>query len=188
MKKIFKITLLTILATILVVSTVGCKEVSDQAAKAIVKSLVEQSYELNVIYFGEGMEGQEPENEGDMYVPVAGSSNYTSYLALVEKTRQVFSEAYSNDMISVAFNGESGAIGSSAIFARYLEYEGYLHVRREIDGIEVAKYDFTTIEIVKNSKRFIIAKIKTTDTDKPELVEITLINEENGWRIDSATY
>ena len=28
----------------------------------------------------------------------------------------------------------------------------------------------------------------TTNFDKNEYVEITLINEDNGWRIDSATY
>ena len=59
---------------------------------------------------------------------------------------------------------------------------------RNIEGIEVAKYDYSTTEIIKNSKRFIIAKIKTTNLEKNEYVEITLINEENGWRIDSATY
>ena len=188
MKKLIKILLPYILTTIMVVSMVGCKGESEAMAITIVNNLVQQSYELNVIYFGEGMEAQEPENELDLYVPVRGSSNYTSYLALANRTREIFSEAYSNSIISLAFNGESGALGSTAVYARYIEYEGYLSVRRDIEGIEVAKYDLTTTEIIKNSKNFIIAKIKTRDTNKPEFVEITLINEKNGWRIDSATY
>lgn len=188
MKKFLKVISLTMLAILILASIGGCKDVDDKTAISIVNNLVQQSYELNVIYFGEGMEPQEPENESDLYIPVAGSSNYTSYLALSERTRQIFSEAYSNDMISLAFDGEAGAIGSTAVYARYIEYEGYLSVRKDIEGIEVAKYDFTTTEIIKNSKKFIIAKIKTIDKDKPQYVEITLINEENGWRIDSATY
>lgn len=188
MKKIFKITLLTILITLTVFSIVGCKEVDDKTAISIANSLIKQSYELNVIYFGEGLDKQETDDDSDLYVPVAGSSNYTSYLALANRTREIFSEAYSNSIISLAFNGESGAIGSEAIYARYIEFEGYLSVRRDIEGIEIAKYDFTTTELVKNSSRFIIVKVKAINTDKPEYVEITLINEDNGWRIDSATY
>lgn len=188
MKNIVKAILLAVLAALMLASMVGCKEVSNSTAINIVNNLVQQSYELNVIYFGEGMEAQEIENESDLYAPVRGNSNYTSKLALMEKTRQIFSEAYSSNMIELAFEGEAGAIGSSAVYARYIEFEGYLFVRRDIDGIEVAKYDFTTTKILKNSKKFIIAKIKTKNTDKPEYVEITLINEKNGWRIDSATY
>ncbi len=188
MKKIFKITILTILTVLMAVGTVGCKAVDDKTAVSIVNMLVEQSYELNVIYFGDGLDKQEAENENDLYVPVAGSSNYTSKVELVRRTKEIFSQSYSASIIKTAFEGEMGAIGSTAVYARYIEFEDYLSVRRDIEGIEVAKYDFTTTEILKNSKRFIIAKIKTTDTDAPQFVEITLINEENGWRIDSATY
>ena len=188
MKKLFKILLLTMLATLMVVSLVGCKDVDNKTAISIANSLIRQSYELNVIYFGDGMEAQEPENEEDLYAPVRGSSNYTTKLSLVERTREIFSSEYASDMIDIAFNGEMGAVGSSAIYARYIEFEGYLSVRRDIEGIEVAKYDYTTTEIIKNSKRFIRVKIKTTNLEKNEFVEITLINEKNGWRIDSATY
>ena len=188
MKKSFKILILTVLTVLMTVSMVSCKTVSDESAVHIVNALVEKSYELNVIYFGEGLDMQETENDSDLYVPVVGSSNYTSKLALVEKTREVFSSSYASDIIKTAFEGQMGAIGSTAVYARYIEYEGYLSVRRDIEGIEVAKYDFTTTEIIKNSKKFIVAKIKTRDIENPQFVEITLINEENGWRIDSATY
>lgn len=188
MKKIFKITLLIILTAIMVVSMVGCKEVDNTTARAIVNMLVEQAYELNDIYFGDGLEPIVDDETNDLYVPVNSNSNFTTKVELIERTREIFSSSYSSSMIEIAFEGEGGAIGSSAVYARYIEYEGYLSVRRDIKGIEVAKYDFTTTEILKNSKKFIVAKIKTTDTDKPQFVEITLINEENGWRIDSATY
>ena len=176
-----------ILIVIFAVSIVGCKSVSDNEAKAIFNTLVKESYELNVIYFGEGLKPQVTDKDS-LYIPVQGSENYTAKLPLVERTREIFSTDYATDIIKTAFEGESGVIGSSAIYARYIEYEGYLSVRKDIEGIEIAKYDYSTTEIIKNSNRFIIAKIKTTNLEKNQYVEITLINEDNGWRIDSATY
>lgn len=176
-----------ILIVIFAVSIVGCKSVSDIEAKAIFNTLVKESYELNVIYFGEGLKPQVTDKDS-LYIPVQGSENYTAKLPLVERTREIFSTDYASDIIKTAFEGESGVVGSSAIYARYIEYEGYLSVRKDIEGIEIAKYDYSTTEIIKNSNRFIIAKIKTTNLEKNQYVEITLINEDNGWRIDSATY
>lgn len=186
MKSFIKI-ISVILIVIFAVSITGCKSVSDSEAKAIFNTLVKESYELNVIYFGEGLKPQATD-EDSLYIPVQGSENYTAKLPLVERTREIFSTDYASDIIRTAFEGESGVLGSSAVYARYIEYEGYLSVRRDIEGIEVAKYDYSTTEIIKNSRRFIIAKIKTTNLEKNEYVEITLINEDDGWRIDSATY
>lgn len=188
MKSIIKMMSL-ILIVIFTISIAGCtSKVSEEEAKAIFNTIVKESYELNVIYFGEGLKPQIPEDENDLYVPVQGSENYTAKLPLVERTREIFSTDYASDIIKTAFEGEIGAIGSSAIYARYIEYDGYLSVRRNIKGVEVAKYDYTTTEIIKISSRFIVAKIKTNNLEKNEYVEITLINEEDGWRIDSATY
>ena len=188
MKRLFKITMLAVLATLMVVSMAGCRDVDDKTAISIANSLISQSYELNVIYFGDGIEYQEPDNEDALYAPVRGSSNYTTKLSLVERTREIFSTDYASDIIKTAFEGETGAVGSSAVYARYIEFEGYLSVRRNIEGIEVAKYDFSTTELIKNSSKFIIVKVKTANLEKNQFVEITLINEDNGWRIDSATY
>ncbi len=186
MKNFLKV-MSVILIVIFAISIIGCKSVRDSEAKAIFNTLVKESYELNVIYFGDGLEPQVSEDDS-LYLPVSGSENYTAKLPLVERTREIFSSDYASDVIKTAFEGEMGAVGSTAVYARYIEYEGYLSVRRDIEGIEIAKYDYSTTEIIKNSSRFIIAKIKTTNLEKNEYVEITLINEENGWRIDSATY
>ena len=49
---------------------------------------------------------------------------------------------------------------------------------------KVATYRYDNIEITKISKRFIEANIYTSDN---ELVEVTLIKENNEWRLDSIT-
>ena len=53
-------------------------------------------------------------------------------------------------------------------------------------GFKVNKYDTETIEIKKISRRFIEAYI--TSENGEETILVTLILEENGWRIDSPTY
>ena len=187
MKKTIKIVALTVLIAILSFSTVGCKKIDDVTARDIVNALVEDSYELNKIYFGKGLQMQESDSE-NLYIHVAGNSNYTSRRALEKRTREVFSSDYASDIIDIAFNGSGGAYGSDAVLARYIEFDDYLHVRRDIDGIEVARYDLTKTEITKVSNRFIRARLRLLDEGKEKFVEIVLINEENGWRIDSATY
>ena len=122
--KLFVKIMSLILIAIFAVSIVGCKSVSDTEAKAIFNTLVKESYELNVIYFGEGLEPQIPEQESDLYAPVKGSENYTAKLPLIERTREIFSSDYASDIIKTAFEGEAGAVGTTAVFARYVEDEG----------------------------------------------------------------
>lgn len=195
MKSIIRMTTL-ILIVVIAISIGGCSScsscgcgatLSEEEAKTVFNTLVNESYELNVIYFGEGLKPQLNE-EDSLYIPVQGSENYTAKLPLVERTKEIFSSDYASDIIKTAFEGEMGVLGSSAIYARYIEYDGYLSVRKDIKGVKVAKYDYSTTEIVKISNRFIVANIKTNNLENNEYVEITLINEEDGWRIDSATY
>ena len=198
MKTIIRMTTL-ILIVLIAISIGGCSScsscsscgcgatLSEEEATTIFNTIVNESYELNVIYFGEGLKPQVTDDDS-LYVPVQGSENYTAKLPLIERTREIFSSDYASDIIKTAFEGEMGVIGSSAIYARYIEYDGYLSVRTDIKGVEVAKYDYSTTEIIKISNRFIVAKIKTNNLENNEYVEITLINEEDGWRIDSATY
>jgi len=189
MKKLIKITAIMLIAVI-AISMVGCKAVDENGAKLIVKSLIESSYELNEIYYGKGLMPQATDSEDDnsLYIPVAGNENYQSRDELVNRTYEIFSDDLAESMIDMAFNGAQGAIGSTLVMARYIEYYGKLNVRRNIDGIEIAKYDFSTIEIEKNSRRFIRAKIKIKNSEKSEYAEITLINEDDGWRLDKNTF
>ncbi|MBO5286864.1 MAG: hypothetical protein J6B34_01935 [Clostridia bacterium] len=187
-KRIIGISLSIMLILSFCISIVGCgNKVSEETAVSLVKTLVNESYFLNVAYFGNGLEYLEEDiEENNLYAPVSPSESCTTKKQLVEKTRKIFSSSYASSMIETAFNGVKDATGTSAIYARYMVYDGdRLYVYREIEGIEINKYDFSKIEITKISGSFIQANMFT---EKGDTVNITVINENGEWRLDSATY
>jgi hypothetical protein len=61
-------------------------------------------------------------------------------------------------------------------------------VRKDYDNIldEVEKYDTSTLEIKKNNRREIRATVQ--NVDKTAEIEVVLVYEADGWRLDSPTY
>ncbi|MGM9665136.1 MAG: hypothetical protein ACI3XX_01185 [Eubacteriales bacterium] len=183
---------LTSLVLLLALATLtSCSDkVSKEEAAAEVTRLVKESYELNVIYFGEGLpytEDTEDEDGKNLYAPVAEDASFVTKEALTYKTRTVFSKDYAASMIETAFQGGVAPNGS-VLYARYIvSSDGKLTVYKNIKGIEkeVNEYDYSTVTITKISKRFIKANITSTGG---KVVEVILINQDGEWRIDSPTY
>ncbi len=180
-----------ILLAVLCLTFIGCQinQNSKKAisAKTILNTLVYESYELNVIFYGEGLQYHEPEGD-ELYAQVLSSEKYKTKSQLEEATAEIFSSDYTKSIINTAFIGDQGGISGTVNFARYIESYECLTARVDYKPIKIAEYDFSTTVITKISSKFIQGKIMTTNFDKNEYVEITLINEKNGWRIDSATY
>ena len=164
---------------------VSCSgKVSEEEAISEVTRLVKESYELNVIYFGDGLPYEDDGDEKNLYAPVAKDAAFTTKAELLDKTRKVFSESNVTEMAEIAFQG--GSIGSTVAYPRYITgSDGKLTVYKGIKGIEVNEYDYSTVLITKISKRFIEANITAKDG---EVVEVILINQNGEWRIDSPTY
>ena len=161
-------------------------KVSEEEAISEVTRLVKESYELNVIYFGDGLPYEDDGDERNLYAPVAEDAPFVTKEALTYKTRTVFSKDYAASMIETAFQGGVAPNGVSVLYARYIvSSDGKLTVYKRIKGIEVNEYDYSTVSITKISKKFIEAKITAKDG---EVVEVILINQNGEWRIDSPTY
>lgn len=189
MKKVISYLLLIITVLSLCVCFTSCSRVDDVEAKSIVTRLVQASYELNIIFYGEGLE-----TDGDMdstYSWVSENAKYKTKDALVKKTKEIYSNDYSNDMIDVAFGSNVGSYES----ARYRStYDKSLLLKKNSEYLkneEIATYDFKSIQILKNSRTFIVANIMTNNFgENNKWVEITLIYDDTveDWRLDSATY
>lgn len=190
MKRIIALALMVILAISLVPALASCKRVDDNEAKEIITELVSESYALNEIYFGQGLKHEITEDDKGNYIRVSEDALYTKKKPLVDKTKEIFSEDYAQGIISSAFVGNSGGIDSTAAYARYVEdFDGVLTILRDSVVVEeIAKYDFSTIRIIKNSKNLIIARITTSNLDKSIEVQIQFVYENEAWKIDSATY
>jgi hypothetical protein len=200
------ISIIVLMLTILsVVSLSACtKKLSKDEATSKVAELVEASYELNVIVFGEGLEYIETEeSKNSRYALVKENEKYNSIKDIRDAIEKVFSEDYSRVMETTAFVGVQGAYGSASVPERYIENsQGFLVLKNDIvldgnvdvngdkqeigyNGMKVLKYDPSTIEIVKISKRFIEANITSQNGEATILV--TLILENGEWRLDSPT-
>lgn len=168
----------------------GCQRASDSEAKEIIKELVMASYDFNVIYFGNGLKHDES-SELD-YIPVDKDALYRSEEELKAATKEIFSNEYSQTLVTSAFvGGESGIEGTGA-YPRYIEgTDGVLTIRKNSDVLqaEIATYDYSTISIVKNTRDEIIARITTNNLgNNNQEVQIYFVYEDDAWKIDSATY
>lgn len=189
-KGFLKIFLSTILIAIFAISAVGCSDVEEGEAKELVENLLTEAYELNEIYYGHGLEYRDDGNPNSIYKPVKETETYVLKSKLVEKTREVFSETYADSLIEMAFNGVQSEINQNSVQSRYMVMgdfgdELYVNINYVPVVKEIAKYDFSTIEIGKISGSFIEATVKTVDGIT---VDVTLINEDDVWRLDSGTY
>ena len=184
-----KIKSLLSLAMVIVMlfSLVSCeKKVEENEAKVLVKNLVSESCKLNEILYGKGMEYEKSEDGkySTIYSRVKDDAPFKTRKELEKEIKEVFTAAYANSLVSHAFTLTTGLFGENS-YPRYQEgSDKVLTVMRDYQAREITQYNFDTIKIEKCRKNKIVATILSTEN---ELVEIYLIREVNGWRLDSAT-
>lgn len=188
------------LLVILTFSGCGCAKISEEEAKLEIKKLVDASYDLNVIIYGEGLPYYErTDTINQLYAPVADTAKYKSISNLKVDIRKTFSESYSKILEATAFEGQEGVEFGYHNQPRYIEVLGELMVLKdfynvdfdsdkygEYEGIKVQKYNTNVIKIVKISKRFVEGEI--TSVDGRTTIRVTLVLENGEWRLDSPTY
>ena len=124
----------------------GCMpqyDVSEVPAAA--KELIEASYEINTIFFGEGLPtiGYDGSDElmGDSYSVLTEDSPYKTEAEIKEAALKVYTEEYCAFLFEKAFigqevdfsNDDDSVVEVVQIPARYLTYEGELIVRNVED-------------------------------------------------------
>lgn len=203
-KRIISVLLLalTLIATL---SASGCtKKLSRDEATNYIKDLVEKSYEINVIVFGEGLEHlDEKDKDYPLYSPIIENEKYNSISDIRLAIRKVYSSEYARNLEEIAFVGAQSGIEGTTLYPRYIEnIEGELCILNDYtildyenesgekyEGIKVLKYDPSTVEITKISRRFVEANVQSYD--KTTTIKVTLIRQEvNGefeWRLHSPT-
>ena len=189
------------LMVVLTFSVCGCtKKLSEEEATAQIERLIELSYEINEIVYGEGLAYYDRiDTQASLYAPVENTEKYDSTGDIKLAIRRVFSESYSKVLETVAFSGQDGADFGYHSQPRYIDQNGELMVLKnfydiefdsdkygEYEGVVVKKYDTSTIEIIKISKRFVEAEI--TSEDGKTTIIVTLILENGEWKLDSPTY
>lgn len=174
-------------------------------------ALVEASYEINDIFFGEGLAVYERGGEFaakyyiyenlsesyDVYEIVQSESGYLTTDSIKEAASKVYSADYLEGIYTMAFDGYSD--GESVTTARYLEADGYFlrYTYGEKDPFDILegkqrRYLFDTMKIVRpSSSDYVNVEIESYLLGKEdETLTVTLrFTLENGeWRLDSPTY
>lgn len=199
--------LLTVLLSIgVLLTSCGGSGLSDEEISDIYRELVEASYELNEIYYGEGLPFQHNESvmayltgvqEGTdgfrvSYMPVAEESPYQYEADIRTATAEVFSDSMCSYLYAVGFEGMSTEADETVSFARYIEQNGILTVRIDLaeEALPMGRtYDFDAMTVIADEGSVIRASFPSfVDGEKSVDVKITIINTANGWRLDSPTY
>jgi hypothetical protein len=185
-KKSLKFVLACVILFALVLPFSSCERQDEAQSIEIVKDLIERSYTLNVVYYGEGLPyDAEKQVEGEYY-EVTEDAPFRIRNDLIVETRAVFSEDIALGLLGAYLDGYSNM--GVVVYARYLTGpDGYLTVYKDYKNVndQITKYDTSSVQIIKNRKNKIVASV--TSEDGGETIEVTLIYENDAWKLDSAT-
>lgn len=174
-------------------------------------ALVEASYGINGIFFGEGLEtyarGGKFDKEHHLYD--GNDSEYASYEYVTEDCGYLFTEKIKTDaekvytldylegIYTMAFDGYADENTGAVTTARYLDVNGWLmkYAYGDSDPFNILPgkrvYDFDTMEIVKPSTaKYLNVEINSHLEGETEQMKVTLRFKltDDGWRLDNPTY
>ena len=204
--KLFLLTIVVIIALFLCNSCSKNREYNETEVIDAAKQLIQKSETLNDIYYGPGIEYVKDESSAN------GSYYPADYLSLnrfgIETvndiknlTLECFTKEYSALMINTKLSSVSDDEGIQG-YSRY--YQKYNALDNSEECIMVYKdaviyltdtvvYDYSSLAVsrVKGEEVFVKISAEVTDTEgktQTQEIEISLLEEENGWRINSPTY
>ncbi|MBR2650280.1 MAG: hypothetical protein IKD45_01330 [Clostridia bacterium] len=207
--------LLTIVVIFSVLTLTGCKEKNREYDEAEVKAaallLIPKSEILNEMYWGFGIahDGNRSEANGKYYKAdflSAAEFGVETVEDMKRLTRECFSESYSNLIISTklsAVQDEDGnMIAHSRYYQKYNVLDGSEEYREECIMVDSEakvllddelSYDYDTLTVSHSIGDSVIVKITVTVTEsegksQTKELEISLVEEADGWRINSPTY
>ena len=204
-----KLFLITIVVIFSLLFNIGCeknREYNEEEVLFYAEKLISQSIVLNEIYYGEGIPFTKDESLAEGYYYPA-SSEYLSEINvktindMKALTRSCYSSAMAESIIGTKLTSimSDGGIVS---YARY--YQKYDSLSDEEECIMVYKeyplylidevvYHYDSLSISEVRGEVIYVSLKTTVTkegkgSQERDLTVALIEEADGWRLDSPTY
>lgn len=198
MKKLLVILLCIAMLTTVLVSCSKKKplEISEEDAFAVVSELVPLSYELNVIFFGEGLPTSDNGSyEDTAYVEVdLTRSKHSSIASIKNAARQVYSKKYLDSIYINMFVGSHSSnddgLLDNDVSPRYKEIGGKLMIDASYDKLDImGRLTVKSTEILKKTPEYVSVKAICLDEGGNELEKTIFITLEKGvWLLDGPTY
>lgn len=172
----------------------------DSEAQKILSELVPKSEEINEIIWGKGLpvaEGQDPvlnSVTAAQYRLVSESSPYKNTEELRKAIAEVYSEEYIEKTIEyAAFKGAEGAIEnsvSSQMYPRYTDNDaGSLLIDITNTGWNLdTVIDPSSAKAVEAERNKQTLEVKATVAGKETTLTLVIVEQDEGWRLDTPTY
>lgn len=202
MKRSFLCSLLVgLLAVFAAGSLLACSKkpalkIEREEALSVLKELVPRSYELNVIFFGEGLpavaEAYEEEHTKTAYFPVREDAAYASVEAIESEAEKVYSRRYLEEIYVGAFVGMTSDEGEgllTSVSPRYKEIGGVLHIDVSVQPLSIrGKLEVTDAEIKKSTPEYVELTVTCLEGGQEIQLSILLTLQDGVWLLDSPTY
>ena len=204
-KRIIASAVAIILALSVICSFCSCDKtpVLDGNLKDRFVYLIEESKELNTIFFGAGLPVYFRDNEyterlgvyldEDLlgYNRVQDNSSYLTIDSIKIKAENVFAEGYLAALYETAFDGVM--TGESSAYLRFYDNGEWLYQNIAANDFELKEriYDYSTMQIVKpSSNEYINVTLESYTLEDRTRVKVTLSfkYERGSWYLDSPTY
>ena len=205
MKKI--VSLIILVATVLTLSSCGDRKYDEEEVYKAAVELLPKSEMLNEIFWGKGIPHFEDTSTSNGYYFEAAYSalkeyGFSTIAELEALTRATFSSEYSDNIIKTCTSSISDESGVQ-ILARY--YQKYtdekmtepecimVYTKAEPLLVDSVKYNYDSIKVSHSKKKTVYVTVDcliTTDSGKTQEKTLTigLIEEADGWRIDTPSY
>ena len=205
-KRILASVLALIMSFCSILSMVSCQnsnapELDDVKERLIY--LVEESKELNVIFFGVGLPVFRRESSLSDRKMVYSGDNLSGYDRLNENSRYTSIDAikyaaeqvYSKEYLAAVYEGVFDGIltGNSGAYLRLYDDGKYLYQNTDLHGFTVNEriYDYSTMTIIEpSSADYINVTVESYSIEDSKRITITLsfTFERGDWYLDCPTY
>lgn len=195
MKKLLCVFLL--LSLLFSLSSCGDRKYDAGEVKNAAEILIKKTRTLNDVYWGAGIGYYEDDNYADgSFFPAdpthLAELGFETVSELREKTEKVFSKRYCEVIFENAFVTEDD--GDSAFIKRY--YQGIdcimVNSKSTVFLSDKVTYLFDTLEVSHSEGELVFVsldvRVERDGKTQERTINVGLIEEDDGWRIDTPTY
>lgn len=200
---------LLLICILLFTFLVSCDRKYDEAEVLTeAEKLLKEASVLNGIYYGRGIDYLSGGYINGYYSEASPyhleSLGISTVDELKKKTEKVFSDRYCLNLYDVMLDGVYDESGEIVYMSRYYQkYEDDLptgapecimvYTKYEPLFTSTVVYDYTTLKVVdvKKETLYLTVEVEVTSEEgesQQSLIEFSLIEEEDGWRLDSSTF
>ena len=201
-KGLFRATAL-LLIFVMLSMPVGCSRSKPPALEEIYDTavaLIEQSHAINDIVFGFGLPVWQIDSDyatlhnlyptSTSYEYVSEYAAYRTTLDIKQAMAKVYSTGYLESLYVTLFDGYAYEEGVMA--AQFWEDSQYLYQHKTYEPLVTQQriYDYSTMRVVTGDAQTAVIALDTHLENDTEIltVQLVLVLESDGWRLDTPTY